>query len=65
MNNKPIEPIKCGLINYYGDVEAWEDNGEFFMELEDHSSFCRIKISEAFFRAYEKEFKDKIPQFVD
>lgn len=55
--------IGSGLSNYYGEVIAYEEDGKFYMSLEDHnitldtlSTEKKVVISKEFFEAFKKEF---------
>lgn len=48
--------VYLGLSNTYGCVMAYEKDGKFFMSLSDYRGRDVLEVSEAFFRAIEKEF---------
>ena len=48
--------INTGLSNYYGHVGAWEEDGKFYIFLEDWNGLNQIEISEKFFLAMMEEF---------
>ena len=49
--------IFLGLSNYYGEVEAFEINGKYYLGLENWSGISHREISEEFFNAIKKEFE--------
>jgi hypothetical protein len=50
--------ISTDLSNYYGTVYATKVDDKYYLCLDDHSHTQTIEISEEFFLAFEKEFKE-------
>lgn len=48
--------IETDLSNYYGSVEFVQEDGKFFMRLEDHSDYAYKEISQEFYEAAFNEF---------
>lgn len=51
-----MKRISLEITNYYGTVEAYEENGKFYIELDNWSEPDRKEISKEFYEAIVKEF---------
>jgi hypothetical protein len=51
-----MKTIDTGLSNYYGTVMAYEENGKYYIGLDDYSAMSTIEISENLFKEIENEF---------
>ena len=51
-----MEKIYMGLSNFYGEVEAYEEDGKYYIELDNYSRPSRKEISEEFYNAIKKEY---------
>ncbi len=45
--------------NYYGTPYVYDNNGKYFIAIEDYDGVIQEEISKEFFDAWIKEFKDK------
>lgn len=51
-----MERISLVICNYYGEVEAYEEDGKYYIELDNWSEPDRKEISKEFYNAIIKEF---------
>ena len=59
MENSKTNFIHLKLSNYYGEVEAFKEDGKFYIGLDDYMKPSICEISEEFYNAIVKEFKGK------
>lgn len=48
--------VDLGLENYYGNVEAFEKDGKFYISLADYCDISEVEISEKLWNALVEEF---------
>lgn len=51
--------VSLGLSNTYGDVQAIEEDGKYYLLLDDHSSTNSKEISKVLYELIEKEFLEE------
>jgi hypothetical protein len=51
-----MDRISLVICNYYGTVEAYEEDGKFYIELDNWSEPDKKEISKEFYEAIIKEF---------
>ena len=51
-----MEKIFMGIKNFYGEVEAYEKHGKYYIELDDYSRSSTKEISKEFYNAIKKEY---------